>query len=259
MSPLYTPFAWARYSKKLVAKIENPKFVGYFTPEEAQARQMRFVVGREGQISDGNAVAFYWLVDETDGVIADVKFQVFGASALIGAAESACELLIRKNYDQAKRISADLIDRQVRDKGSEEAFPPETGGHLNLVLGAIEAAAEQCTGIPLAEMYEAPPILLDAEGQGGYPGWKELSKEQKLAVIEEIINREIRPYIELDAGGIQIVNFIDEKELIIAYQGSCTSCYSATGATLSAIQQILRTKVDPEIIVTPDLGSLDFS
>lgn len=255
----YTPFMWARYSKKLAAKIENPKFSGFFSHEEAKARNLRLVIGRAGSRIEGNAATFYWLVDESDGVIVDVKFQVFGSSALIGAAESGGELLIQKNYDQAKRISAELLDRQLRDRGSEEAFPPETAPYLNLVLEAIEAAVEQCVDIPVAETYMAPPLFSEMEGQEGWPGWKELSKEQKLAVIEEIINKEIRPYIELDAGGIQIVNFIDEKELIIAYQGSCTSCYSATGATLTAIQQVLRSRVDPEIIVTPDLGSLDFS
>lgn len=256
MSKFYTPYPWAFYSKKLKSKIENPKFAGSFTQEQASERQMRLVIGREGQVSDGNAVAFYWLVDENDGIIADVKFRVFGASALIGAAEGASELLIRKNYDQAKRISAELIDRQMRDKSDKEAFPQETGTYLNLVLAAIEAATDQCSDIPFAETYAAPPMSFDTSSHGEYPGWKELSTQAKIAVIEEIIHREIRPYIELDAGGVQIIDLIEGKQLVIAYQGSCTSCHSATGATLNAIQQILQAKVSPEIIVVPDLSSL---
>jgi len=259
VSRFYTPYPWAFYSKKLKSKIENPKFSGSFTQEEANERRMRLIIGREGQISDGNVIVFYWLVDENDGVIADVKFQAFGTSALIGAAEGASELLIRKNYDQAKRISAELIDRQMRDKSDEQAFPPETGAYLNLVLSAIESATDQCSDIPFAETYTAPPMSFEASEQGEYPGWKELSTQAKIAVIEEIIHREIRPYIELDAGGVQIMDLIEDKQLIIAYQGSCTSCHSATGATLNAIQQILRAKVSPEITVVPDLTKLDFA
>ncbi len=249
-------FPWARYSKKLASKIENPRHGGFFTPMQAKQKGVRLVIGSKGDIQDGNSVALYLLIDETDGVIADARFQVFGQSALIGAAEAACELLIRKNYDQARKLTADLIDRQVRDKGDLPAFPEETFAHLNLVLDAIEMASEQCLDIPFAEAYVPSPV--DAKGVSGegYPGWKLLSREQKIAVIEEVIATEIRPYIELDAGGVQILDLIDDRELIIAYEGACTTCHSATGATLNAIQEILKARVDPSLIIVPDASFL---
>lgn len=249
-------FPWTRYSKKLIHKIENPRHGGFFTHDEAKERGMRMCIGTGGMASDGNCVNLYFLVDESDGVIADAKFQVFGQSALIGAAEAACEILIRKNYDQARRITADLIDKQVRDKTEAPAFPEETFAHLNLVLEAIEQASEQCLDIPFAEAYVPTPLESRGEAGAGYPGWKDLNREQKIAVIEEVIANEIRPYIELDAGGVQIVDLVDDRELIIAYQGACTSCYSATGATLNAIQEILRTRIDPGLIITPDASFL---
>ncbi len=249
-------FPWARYSKKLIQKIEKPRHGGYFTQEEAAQRGMRLVVGKQGELQDGNAIHLYLFVDESDGVIADAKFQVFGQSALIGAAEAACELLIRKNYDQALKVTADLIDRQVRDKAENPAFPEETFAHLNLVLDAIEQAAEQCLDIPFAEAYVPTPLESKGSETGGYPGWELLSREQKIAVIEEVIAADIRPYIELDAGGVQILDLVEDRELIIAYQGACTSCYSATGATLNAIQEILRAKIDPNLVITPDASFL---
>lgn len=250
-------FPWARYSKKLAAKIENPTCAGFFSEEEAAKKQMRLAMGREGDAESGNLVVISCLVDESDGVIADAKFQVFGQSALIGAAEVACTLILRKNYDQASRLTADLLDKQVRDKSDLPAFPEETSSHLNLVLFAIEEMARQCMDIPIADVYLAPPMAPDITEGGLYPGWEALSHPQKIAVIEQVIHNDIRPYIELDAGGIQIVSLEkNDRELIIAYQGSCTSCHSATGATLTAIQQILRTKVHPDIVVTPDASFL---
>jgi NifU-like protein len=252
----YLPYPWAAYSKKLAQKIDRPQFSGFFVPEDVRGRGLRLVIGREGSISEGNAATLYWLVDESDGIIADIRYQVFGASALIGALEAACQLLLRKSYDQAKRISADLIDREVRDKSDIEAFPREVYGHLNLVLSAIENAAEQCTDIPFDEVYVSSPIHYDESAAGLYPDWDKLPKNDKIGVIEEIIQKEIRPYIELDAGGIQIIDLSDQHELTIAYQGSCTSCHSATGSTLNAIQQILHTRVHPSITVIPDLSFL---
>ncbi len=252
-------FPWSRYSKKLIHKIENPRHGGIFSHEEARERGMRLVIGKQGDPEDGNVVGLYLLIDESDGVIADAKFQAFGQSALFGAAEAACEVLIRKNYDQARRLTADLIDKQVRDKNDVSAFPEETYTHLNLVLDAIEQAAEQCLDIPFAEAYVPTPLEAKGEYGEGYPGWNLLSREQKIAVIEEVIATEIRPYIELDAGGVQIVDLINDRELIIAYEGACTSCHSATGATLNAIQEILRAKVDKNLLIVPDASFLSNS
>ncbi|CCB85647.1 MULTISPECIES: NifU family protein [Parachlamydia] len=254
LAALITPFPWSRYSKKLAAKIDNPRSIGFFTSEESEARCMFLAEGTEGSLEEGNLVRFYWLVDTDDGIIVDAKFQAYGQSVLIGAAEIACELMVGKNYDQARRISVELIDRHVRDKAEETAFPKETYPHLNLILSAIEDAFEKCIGIPVAESYIAPPVPSEIGEvvEGGYPGWKELTIKKKIAVIEEIMNRDIRPYIALDGGGVEVLNILEDREIVIGYQGNCTSCYSSIGTTLSYIQQVLRAKVYPDIIVTPD-------
>lgn len=257
ITALVLSFPWVRYSKKLAAKVENPRNVGWFTSEEAEARLMRLAVGKGGTVASGNAVILYWLVDKDDGIIVDAKFQVYGQSVLIGAAEGACEILIGKNYDQARRISADLIDKQVRDRSDVPAFPKETYPHLNLILEAIDDAAEQCTDIPFADTYVSAPVPTDI-GQvipGGYPGWMELPLKKKIAVIEQVLDQDVRPYIALDAGGVSVLNLLNDKELVIAYQGSCTSCYSSVGTTLSYIQQVIRAKVHPDIVVVPDINT----
>jgi NifU-like protein len=255
LEELITPFPWARYSRKLAAKIEQLRSVGFISFEEANARTMFLAVGNEGSLKDGNWVQFYWLVDPDDGIIVDAKFQAYGQSALLGAAEAACELIVGKNYDQAKRVSADLIDRHLRDRAEEPAFPKETYPLLNLVLESLETASEQCTHLPLAESYVAPPVptqMGEIVGEG-YPGWIDLPLKKKLAVIEEVLNQDVRPYIALDAGGVEVLNLLQDKEVIIAYQGSCTSCYSSVGTTLSYIQQVLRAKVHPQLVVVPNL------
>lgn len=252
-------FPWTRYSKKLTAKIEKPRNVGCFSAEDAEGRGMYLAIGTEGVVQDGNLLSFYWLVDKEDGMIVDAKFFALGQSALIGAADIACDLIVGKNYDQAKRVSADLIDKQARDRSDEHAFPPETAPHLNLVLGAIRQAAEQCTDLPLPSSYAAPPAPLDIGEirEGGYPGWKELTIEQKLGVIEEVVDQDIRPYIALDGGGIEVMNFLHDKEVVISYKGNCTSCFSSIGATLSYIQQVIQAKVHPDLVVVPNLdGSI---
>jgi NifU-like protein len=251
---LTTSFPWSRYSKKLAAKIEKPHNMGSFDPQQSEQRGMRLVIGMEGDVRDGNCVQLSWLVDNEDGSIVDAKFQVLGQSALIGAAEVACDLLVGKNYDQARRIGVDLIDKQVRDRADLPAFPQETAPHLNLVLDAIDYAAEQCSDIPLPNAYVAPPApsQIGEVVEGGYPGWEAMAPNKKMAVIEQVLNDDIRPYIALDGGGVEVVE-LKGNELVIAYKGNCTSCFSAVGATLSYIQQTIRAKVHPDLQVIPDL------
>jgi len=241
---------WLSYTLAAVRRIENPQSAGLFSEQEALQKGMRLAVGRAGKLEEGRVIVLYFLVDLEDGIVADAKFQMFGPPFLIALADVACELVLRKNYDMARRIGADLIDKALRDKPHISALCDSEKFAVNLLLEAIDDAAEKCADIPFAESYAPPP--LSSEEPQEYPGWKELSTQQKIHVIEEVIQSDIRPYIELDAGGIQVVRLVDEEEVIIAYSGSCTSCYSATGSTLNAIQQILCTKVHPSLRVVPD-------
>ncbi|MBI5274128.1 MAG: NifU family protein [Chlamydiales bacterium] len=254
-----TPFKlhyWHFYTKKLKQKILSPSYMGVIAKEDVLSEEMRLVVGQEGDIKDGYFIRFYVLIDESDGVIADIKYQLFGDSALLGSAEILSELAIRKNYDQARRVSADLIEKEIKEQTA--TFPHQIYFLMNMAISALDNALEQCEDIPFAETYVPPsPFSHGGEQEHRYPNFGELSEEQKHIIIHEIIDQEIRPYIELDAGGVTIAK-IEAFSITISYQGSCTSCYSATGTTLSAIEQILKAKVHPAIQVVADLSTLTF-
>jgi NifU-like protein len=241
------PFYWELFSKKLREKMDRLRYVGFFTAKMAEEKGMRFVKAKS------EFCALYWLVDESDGVIADAKFQAIGPIGLIGAAEIASELVLRKNYDQVSRLNVDLIDQHVRDRKDTPAFPKECDPFLNQVLSLLDLGVQQCLDLPFAATHDITPIEHDfAEIPGGIPGWEQFSYEQKKKIIEEVIDKEIRPYIELDAGGVQLVS-LKETEVVISYEGSCTTCHSSTGSTLSAIQNILKSRVHPTLFVTPQL------
>lgn len=236
------------FSKKLIKRLERFSYAGFFTVQEAKEKGMRLVIGREKEF------ALYWLVDEADGVIADAKFQGIGPSSLLLIGDLLAELSLRKTYDQASRVSSELIEQMAQDKPHTEPFPKSAAPFFNQVLYALDRAVAQCEGIPFASQeYEETPIFLDETEWTEVPNWLYLDPEMQRKVLEEVIEKEIRPYIELDAGGVRILSFTDGKLLRIAYEGSCTSCHAATGSTLSAIQNILRSRIHPEITVIPEL------
>lgn len=237
-------WAWHEMNKKLQARIANPKFAGCL---EDIYPDMRVVIGRsEGP---GYALTIYLLVDLEDGIIADAKYLAFGPVELFAVCELALELFLRKSYEKVHRLGAELIEKYALDKGMP--LPSKAGSFINYLLESIEQAYAQCTDIPFVAEFEPPPLAL-AAGEP-YPGWDTLDKTQRLGVIEAVIQKDIRPYIELDAGNIKIIDLHDNLELHIAYEGSCTTCYSATGATLHAIEQALQNKVHPAIKVIPNM------
>jgi len=247
-------FPWDRYSKKLQARLLNPRSIGVFDEKSAGDRGLHLATAESGNLGQGDIARIYWLVDKDDGIVVDMKYQFFGKTPLMGALESAAELSIGKNYDQASRLTADLIDKNLRDKSDEPAFPRVAEPFIAIVIEALAKMRESCRDIPLPTSYSAPPVPQNmTQDYQEYPGFKTLSLKEKINVIENVLDSDVRPYIALDAGGVTVLNFINDREVIISYQGTCTSCYSSVGTTLSYIQETLRRRVHPDLIVIPDV------
>lgn len=78
---------------------------------------------------------------------------------------------------------------------------------------------------------------------------KKLSNIQKMKLVEEIIDREIRPQLQKDGGDIELID-IDRDNVIIAFRGMCAGCQSAAFTRQDFIQAKLREFVAEEIVVT---------
>lgn len=222
---------------------KSPK---HFLEEDAKAKNMRLCKATLGEKKEGGEFTLALLIDEEDGIIADAQFHAFGPPSLFEALKSAVAELLRKNYMQARRITADLIEKKM-------SLPIEALD-LNLIIDAVDLATESCMDIPIEDIYVAPPEMGGGE-RTEYPGWETLSNEKKKAVIAVVMERDIQPYVELDAGGVEVLK-VEDNRITIAYSGNCTSCYSATGATLDAIGNILRQQIFPDLMVIPDTSLL---
>lgn len=228
-------------------------YLGSFDAQSAQAKDMKIVTGQE-ESQTGEKFKLHLLVDKTDGVIADVRFQVFGNSLYYLVLEALSELCLLKSYPKASKISSQLIETKLK-KDSQIELTKDFDPIINMVLFALDQAVNQCQDIPVDEAELVTPL----EGTGAsfeVPNWMNLDLKAQLEILESVIAADIRPYIELDEGGIEIVSLKDSIFLTIGYKGACTTCHSSTGSTLSAIQQILRTKVFPAIVVIPDASWL---
>jgi len=81
-------------------------------------------------------------------------------------------------------------------------------------------------------------------------GPKEAATGPEIDKINAILDQTVRPALQMDGGDIQLLNYNEDKQLKVFYQGACGSCPSAAMGTLSAIENILKDQFDPEITVT---------
>jgi len=76
---------------------------------------------------------------------------------------------------------------------------------------------------------------------------KKLTNLQKIALIQEVLEREIRPVLQADGGDIELID-IEGNKVVIALRGMCTGCVMSD-VTIGSVQNKLRELVSDEIVV----------
>ena len=76
---------------------------------------------------------------------------------------------------------------------------------------------------------------------------KKLTNLHKIALIQEIVENEIRPGLQADNGDVEIID-IEGSKVTVALRGMCTGCLMAD-VTIKGIQEKLRELISDDIIV----------
>jgi NifU-like protein len=108
----------------------------------------------------------------------------------------------------------------------------KAGGGCGECRGEIEAILRDIWSLKVPEKPAKP---------------KKLTNLQKIALIQEIIEREVRPGLQADGGDIEIID-IEGSKVTIALRGMCTGCVMSD-VTISGVQGKLRELVGDDIIV----------
>lgn len=77
---------------------------------------------------------------------------------------------------------------------------------------------------------------------------KKLTTLQKIKLIEETIEKEIRPELMKDGGDITLLD-VDGQNVVVQFMGRCMGCQAAA-YTLAGVQEKLREMVSPDLVVT---------
>lgn len=82
----------------------------------------------------------------------------------------------------------------------------------------------------------------------------EMTKEQRIELIEDVLDEDVRPMLVMDGGNMEILDLVESKphyDLYIRYLGACSGCSAGSMGTLYAIESVLQSKVDENLRVLP--------
>jgi len=71
---------------------------------------------------------------------------------------------------------------------------------------------------------------------------------QKIRLIEETINREIRPMLQRDGGDLELID-VEGSRVIISFRGMCAGCHVAPITMKDVVEAKLREFVSPDLVV----------
>jgi len=76
---------------------------------------------------------------------------------------------------------------------------------------------------------------------------KKLTNLQKIALIQDVIEKEIRPHLQADGGDVELID-VEGNKVIIAFRAMCVECPMGN-VTVKGIEEKLRELVSEDIIV----------
>ena len=102
--------------------------------------------------------------------------------------------------------------------------------------GNCHPAIQELIDKVLGQMREAPE------------GRPKLSNIKKIRMIEETLEREIRPALKHDGGDIELVDVIGNR-VLVATRGACASCQASNQTMKNFVEVKLRELVWPDLVV----------
>ena len=120
----------------------------------------------------------------------------------------------------------------------------KAGGGCGGCKGEIEKIIENIQG------NKAEPLAVSVLRRAG-----KLTNIQKIQLIQQTINEQIRPTLRADGGNIELID-VEGNKVIVAFRGMCAQCKMAEFTMKEVVEARLREFVCPELFVEEHTDSV---
>jgi len=101
---------------------------------------------------------------------------------------------------------------------------------------------------PDIEKIIAEVLHLDRTATSTAPPTKKMTNIQRIKLIEETLDREIRPALRADGGDIELID-VDRNRVLVGLRGACAKCPSSDFTLSKYVEAKLRELVDPDLVL----------
>jgi NifU-like protein len=258
----------------------------FLEPRNAGELEDANAVGEVGSMACGDALKLSLKVDE-NGKVEDAKFQTFGCASAIASASALTEMLKGKTVEEAEKITnqdiADFLGGLPKEKmhcsvlgrqALEKALAQYKGEHVAEKEGEIVC---ECFGVTDLEIEKAirennlstvEEVTNYTKAGGGCENCHDTIREiittvraeekpvtkpkmtnlQKIRMIEEVIDGEIRPSLKHDGGDVELIDVVGNR-VLVAKRGNCAVCQASEQTFKNLVEVKLQELVSPELVV----------
>jgi NifU-like protein len=266
------------YTDKVKEHFLNPRNVGEIENPDG--------VAEVGSLACGDALKLTFKLDENKR-IKDARFKTFGCASAIASSSALTEIIKGMTVDEALKVTNQDIAKYLGGLPDEKMHCSVMGKQalekaVENYRGApsIEPGAKiicECFGVTDREIERAirennlstieevtnytkagggcggchdaiQQIIDQVKSETRQPVQSKLTNIQKIRLIEETIEREIRPSLKHDGGDIDLIDIIGNR-VIVATRGACAVCKASDITLKHFVEQRLKELVSPDITV----------
>jgi len=267
------------YSEKVIDHFLNPRNVGEVENPDGEALV--------GNIACGDDIKLTFMVDE-NGRIEKARFKTFGCASAIASASALTEMVKGMTIEEAAKITDEdianylgglpkekihcsVMGREALEKAiahyKGEAVPGLEGEVICECFGVTKPEIERVVrdhGLKTVE--EVTNYTKAGGGCGGCvdkiqeiidriqaeptgpPVRPKLTNLQKIRLIEETIQKEIRPTLQEDGGDLELIDVVGNR-VLVATRGACAACVASQLTLKDFVEAKLKELVAPELQV----------
>jgi NifU-like protein len=266
------------YTDKVKEHFLNPRNVGEVENPDG--------VAEVGSIACGDALKFSFKLDENKK-IKEAKFKTFGCASAIASSSALTEMIKGMTLEEAAKVTnrdiaaflgglpdekmhCSVMGKEALEKAIENyKGAPATEPGARIVC--------ECFGVTDREIERAirennlttvEEVTNYTKAGGGCGNCKDAIQEiidrvraevkpvsaprltniQKMKLIEEALEREIRPSLKHDGGDIELIDVVGNR-VIVATRGACASCKTSSITLKRFVEARLRDLVSPDLII----------
>jgi len=219
---------------------KNPRHRGVYFLEEATAKGLAFLSTK------ARDTKVFWLVDPEEGKVINAKFFTYGGQDSVASGEALCEMALGASIQDALSIRGEDVLARLAAANYFPFSRESVGNQVDSLVSAMNTeyplalAKLSLSGVKHSEEKNARNSAEDEK-------WLKMSIPERIRLINEAIDGQIRGALVMDGGDIDIVDIKNDWDVYAEFQGACSSCSASAGSTFMVVENVIRTKVNERL------------